>query len=181
MRRLALAGAASVVCLIAAVCFYAFGGGVEAARKIERQTPFSTLMAEEALPPERLPKMVQGHPRLLLRPVPWKGGLSLEQLRERAGTEPWAKWTAKAAKTPPKEAGYTIWRALLYLATKDESLVPMIVERIMAAKPAYNCGGGLVQTAIWYDWIYNSPSVTDEQRKKMADHIANVALECTRS
>ena len=48
-------------------------------------------------------------------------------------------------------------RALLYLITGDESLVPRIVEMILASKPEYNVGGGLVLTALWYDWIYNEP------------------------
>ena len=77
---------------------------------------------------------------MLASPLPWKGGLSLDQLRERAGKDPWVKRIARDSKKPPKEPGYTTWRALLYLETKDESLVPMIVERIMAAKPEFNCG-----------------------------------------
>ncbi len=71
-------------------------------------------------------------------------------------------------------------RALLYLITGDESLVPRIVERILEAKPQYNVGGGLVNTTLWYDWIYNSKSVTEAQRREMADKIAEVALECAK-
>ena len=33
-------------------------------------------------------KVVPGHPRLLLRPGPWKGGLSLDQFRQRVETQP---------------------------------------------------------------------------------------------
>jgi hypothetical protein len=183
VRRMTRPNCAWLYCL-ATACFFAVGAGCETrgtearsldtARKRERETPFSTLMAEEALPIDQLPKMVKDHPRMLIRTARWSGGISLDQLRERARRAPWAKQVAIYSKTPPPQPGYTTLRALLYLETRDESLVPMIVERVMAAKPAYNCGGGLVQTAIWYDWIYDSPSVTDKQRRQMADHIADL-------
>ena len=146
---------------------------------------YSITMAEEALKIEQIPKMVEGHPRLLLRRESWKYGLSLAQLHERAKKEPWATQISKDMRKPPDHpAGGTgqriTHRALLYLITGDESLVPRIVERIMSVKPRYNTGGGLVQTALWYDWIFNSPSVSNEQRREMADKIAEVALECAR-
>jgi len=145
---------------------------------------YSITMAEEALPQDQLPKMVQGHPRLLLRPKAWKYGLSLAQLREHARMEPWARQVARDMKKPPDHRsarGLRIThRALLYLITGDESLVPRIVEAVLAAKPRFNVGGGLVETALWYDWIYNSKSVTPDVRRKMADKIAEVALKCAR-
>jgi hypothetical protein len=126
---------------------------------------------------------VPGHPRLLVRNAPWKYGLSLEELRRRVRLQPWAGQIATAMKKPPDHPTYlpTIsYRALLYLLTGDETLVPSIVQHILEAKPAFNGGGGLVETALWYDWIYNSPTVTESQRRAMADKIAKVALECAK-
>ena len=120
---------------------------------------------------------------MLLRTSPWKYGLSLGQLRERACMEPWAAQVAKDMKKPPDHSfmsGTIIHRALLYLITNDESLVPKIVELILSAKPRYNLGGGLVEVALCYDWIYNSPSITKDQLRQMADKIAEVALECAK-
>lgn len=152
-------------------------------KKLRTGNAYSITMAEEALAADQVPRMVSGHPRLLLRPEAWKYGLSLAQLRERAKQEPWAGQVARDMKKPPdhpSSSGVITHRALLYLITGDESLVPRIVERVLAAKPRYNTGGGLVETALWYDWIYNSPSVTDEERRMMADKIAEVALECAK-
>lgn len=152
-------------------------------RKQRKGNAYAITMAEEALPVNQLPRMVKGHPRLLVRPTEWKNGLSLGQIRARAAQKPWARQVARDMKKPPdhpSSSSVITHRALLYLITGDETLVPRIVERIMAAKPAYNVGGGLVQTALWFDWIYNSPSVTDDQRRQMADKIAAVALECAR-
>jgi hypothetical protein len=144
---------------------------------------YAITMAEEALEPGQVPRMVKGHPRFLVRPLEWKYGLSIAQLRARAKQDPWASQMAKDMKKPPdhpSSSSVITHRALLYLITGDETLVPRIVERILADKPRYNVGGGLVQTALWFDWIYNSPSVTNDQRRQMADKIAQVALECAR-
>ena len=151
--------------------------------KLRIGNAYAITMAEEALPAEQLPQMTSGHPRLLLRPTPWRYGLSLAELRERVKREPWATQVAKDMSKPPdhpSSSSVITHRALLYLITGDESLVPRIVERILEAKPQYNVGGGLVNTALWYDWIYNSKSVTDAQRREMTDKIAEVALECAK-
>ena len=58
--------------------------------------------------------------------------------------------------------------------------MPAIRDYVLAAKPAFNCGGGLVDVCTQYDWIYNSPTLTDADRKKMADRIATVALKCAK-
>ncbi|WP_321494676.1 hypothetical protein [uncultured Desulfobacter sp.] len=150
-------------------------------KNLRKGNAYAITMAEERLSEAELPKMVKGHPRLLVRPSEWKYGLSLEQLRERAKKEPWAGQIAKDMKKPPDHKTYApaiTHRALLYLITGDETLVPRIVEFILSAKPEYNVGGGLVQTALWYDWIYNSPSISNAQRRQMADKIAEVGLKC---
>lgn len=148
-----------------------------------------------ALAPEELARWAarigKGHPRLLLRPEPWKGGLSLAEFRERIAQQPWAAsfqkqvvWRVKqdlkrateSKKPLPPASGPQV--ALYYLATGDESAVPPLVDFVLAAKPMFNCGGGLVATCQVYDWICTSPGLTDELRKKMRDHIAATAFKC---
>ncbi|KKL09252.1 hypothetical protein LCGC14_2567720, partial [marine sediment metagenome] len=135
-------------------------------------------------------QVVEGHPRLLLRSQPWEGGLSLKQFRRRVTKSPWAEGFAKMAKRAKQEAakaaqagkppkwGYGRMIALYYLATGDESVIPPLVDFVMAAKPMYNCGGGLMTICQVYDWICNSPSLTERQTKAMRDHIAATALKC---
>jgi hypothetical protein len=137
-------------------------------------------------------KIVKGHPRLLLRPTPWKGGLSLAQFRKRVKKEPWAQFPRRAKSKMMKEVkkaidnkkplhrGYVTQAALYYLVTQDESVIPPLVDVVLAAKPMFNCGGGLMTTCRVYDWIYHSPSVTEAQKKKMRDHIAKVAFQCAK-
>jgi len=123
-----------------------------------------------ALKPEELAakfgKIVEGHPRMLIRAKPWKGGLSVEQFRERAKQDPWAKQFKTA---PPMKKGREMDVALYYLATGDESVIPGLVDYVMSAKDAFNCGGGMIGPCQAYDWIANSPTLTDEQKKKMEE------------
>ena len=137
-------------------------------------------------------KVVKGHPRLLLRPKPWKGGLSVAQFRERVKKQPWAEGfqrMAKVVKGDVKKAienktllrrGYLSRTALYYLATRDESVIPLLVARVLSDIPRYNCGGGLMTTCRVYDWICNSPSLTEAQKQKMRDHIAATAFKCAK-
>jgi hypothetical protein len=138
-------------------------------------------------------KVVEGHPRLLLRPRPWEGGLSLAQLRARARREPWAGGLMRMADKTKRDikqaldggrplSPYYVAHpaALYYLATGDESVVPPLVDVVLAAKPAYNCGGGMMSICQIYDWICNSPSLSEEQKRRMRDHIAATAFQCAK-
>jgi heparin/heparan-sulfate lyase len=161
-------------------------GTIEYGHKVEH----CALSAEEL--GETIRKVVEGHPRLLVRSEPWEGGLTVAQLRARVKQEPWAKRFARLAREAKKDAaraikskkqlGYYEGRpiALYYLATGDDSVVPPLVDYVLAAKPMFNCGGGLVTTCQVYDWICTSPTLTDEQKKKMRDHIAATAFRCAR-
>jgi len=118
-------------------------------------------------------KVVKGHPRLFMRPKAWKVGLSLAEFRERAKQEPYKKIIHRSNR--PKHAAAC---ALYYLATGDESVIPALVDKVMAAKPAFKCGGGSLGPCLVYDRIINSPSLTDEQKTKMRDHLVKVAFKC---
>ncbi|MFO7899300.1 MAG: hypothetical protein R6V58_09590, partial [Planctomycetota bacterium] len=148
------------------------------------------LTAEELS--ETMRKVVEGHPRLLLRPEPWPGGLSLAELRARAKETSRAKAVARLTREARKEiaraAGsekplrYHSGRrvALYYAATGDESAVPPLVDYVLAAKPMYNCGGGLVTACLAYDWVCTSPNLAEAEKKKMRDHIAATAFRCAK-
>ena len=56
--------------------------------RYERNSAYPELMSELALPEKDLPKVVEGHPRLLLRAKPWEGGLCVEEIAQRLGKEP---------------------------------------------------------------------------------------------
>ncbi|MFW6107845.1 MAG: hypothetical protein ACOC70_01465 [bacterium] len=142
------------------------------------RTPYSITVGEEALPAEELPDVLDDHPRLLIRKTPWRGGITVAELRRRAKKEPWKKWFDWVKRKNWRPNQWRPVRALYYLATGDESVVPAIRDYVLAAKPQFNCGGGLVDVCIQYDWIYNSPTLTDADRKKMADRIAQVGLRC---
>jgi len=167
--------------LLLAVAARAAERGTKDPKRHWSRTPYSIKMAEEAMPLGQLPKVIKGHPRLLIRNTPWRGGITVAELRERAKQQPWKKWFDWCKKKKPKPHQWRPVRALYYLATGDESVVPAIRDYVLAAKPQFNCGGGLVDVAIQYDWIYNSSTLTDAERKKMADQIAKVALKCART
>jgi len=144
----------------------------------EARNKFPHKFVEVAIPEDELPKVIKGHPRLLIRSKPWHGGLSLEELKIRGKKPPWTALVSKMIKRPPDAKfakKYCDRAALYYLMTGDESVVPKIVDAILTGKPRSKCGGGLVVHCMAYDWIYNSPSVTEEQRKHMADKIVKRA------
>ncbi|MFW6107980.1 MAG: hypothetical protein ACOC70_02145, partial [bacterium] len=144
--------------------------------RYERGSPYPELMSEVALSAEELPRVVEGHPRLLLRAKPWAGGLCVAELRKRAGREPWSKMVPRW-----KSPKYAARCALYYLITGDESVVPALVEAVLKARPAHRCGGGLVEPCMVYDRIIGSPSLTDEQKTSMRAHLVKVVFQCARA
>ena len=148
-----------------------------------RKAGFPNTLAECALPEGQTPKVIPGHPRILVRNQPWKGGLSLAELRLRAKDQPWASVLAKSAadykrrgeKAGAFRAGESLAAALYYLITEDESVVPGIVGSILGQKNAgYGMGG---VPYICYDWIHDSKSITPETRKKLVEHLVKLAYE----
>jgi len=142
---------------------------------------FPDTMAECAIPESELPGVVEGHPRILVRARPWKGGLSLEQLRQRTKEQPWvaafqrmgAEFKRKVADKTPFRSNEARGAALYHLVTGDESVVPGVVQSIMSRTNAGYGMGGL--PFILYDWIYNSRSLTPEVRKELEEHLVKLA------
>jgi len=131
---------------------------------------FPKKCAQCAIPEDQLPKLVKGHPRLMLRPKPWKYGLSVDQLRERAKQKPWAA----RFKKPPEHSD-RLEAALYHLVTGDESMVPALAGKIMKAKVGY---GIKANAFLMYDWIYNSKYLADnpEVKQKLDSHIAKLGF-----
>jgi len=105
-----------------------------------------------ALSKRELPKIVKTHPRLYLRQVPWAHGPSLTELKEWAKVAPLKNYLRKKRWDPKPR----LEAAFRYLLTKDETLVPPIVEWMKAQKGYWP--GYLLTLATVYDWLYNSPS-----------------------
>ncbi len=144
--------------------------------RYRKSSPYPETIAEVALEKNEMPRVIEGHPKFFVRAKPWKGGLSVEQLRERAKKEPWSKMVGKWKR--PK---YAVNCSLYYLITKDDSVIPDLVKEVMKAKPAFKCGGGLVDACLVYDRIANSPKLTEADRKKMREHIAATAFKCAKA
>ena len=143
-----------------------------------KDSPYPEIMSELALPADQLPKVVPGHPRLLVRARPWRGGLSVEQLRRRASREPWASMLKGSAFRSPR---YGPRCALYYLVSGDVSVMRGLEKYVLSARPGWRCGGTLVKACLVYDWIVNSPWLAEGQKQRMREHIVKVALQCARA
>ena len=139
------------------------------------QAKWPKRFSKVALPKEELPKVVASHPRLWVRAEPWKYGLSVPQLRERAKQKAWAGRFQK----PPK-GGEAL--ALYYLATGDETVVPKIVDGVIHRRVPGRYGQyetvKLDPAIVMYDWVCSSPNVTAEQKKAMQAVLLKIARVC---
>jgi len=149
------------------------------ARKYPPEGQFPTKMAQVALPADQLPRVIEGHPRMMIRREGWKYGLSLAELRARAKQAPWDKQMAGLARKWHCEPGQKkamrwydgIDAALYHLATGDDSVVPSLVDWILAVPTAgYGRGGW---PFIVYDWIHDA--LTPEQREQLIPHLVKLA------
>lgn len=140
---------------------------------------FPKTMAGVALAEDQLPKVTDGHPRLMVRRAPWKYGLSLDELRDRTRRPPWAADLARLAREYRCEPGAKkklrwydgIEAARYHLLSGDTSIVPSLVDWILEVPHAgYGRGGW---PFIVYDWIYNA--LPPEQRKRVEPHLVKLA------
>ena len=114
-----------------------------------------------------LPYVIPNHPRIFLRPNPWLHGSSLKELRQWRKLEPWKAWLKKKPLGKPMEN----W-ALRYLLTEDESLVPPIISFLKKQK---YWPGTLTMVATCYDWIFNSPSFSEKDKKEIEKKMCQMA------
>ena len=121
---------------------------------------FKKTYIENALPIEQLPEIRKDHPRLLIRSESWKGGLSLKEFRQ-----------ARKIKKPSyklSQPHHGTQFALYYLQSGDESVIPGIINVMKNTK----WGGYMIWLAYTYDWIYNSPNFSEEDKRIIGGKIA---------
>ena len=126
---------------------------------------FSSTYAQEALSHREIPGIISGHPRLFLRSEPWRHGPNLTDLKMWAQQEPLKSYLKNKpwSQKPSEELAFR------YLLTGDERLVPPIVQQ-MKKEGAY-WPGHLSWLATLYDWLYNSPSFSANDKKVVEDNM----------
>lgn len=162
MRRLCVAGVVGVLCVLAALT-------AEAGQRWPRR------VAEFALKPEEMPKLLGDHPRLMVRREKWDYGLSVAELKGHIANSPWKGRFDKPPK-PPLEA------ALYYLITGDESVVPAVVQNTITDRRTGGTRdpGEAFRLALQYDWIASSKTISDEDRAAMQKNLAHHARQAIR-
>jgi hypothetical protein len=128
---------------------------------------FATTYRATALKKSELPTVVADHPRLYIRSEPWSHGPSLVELKQWAQVPPLKTYLGRDAwdRKPWLE-----W-AFRYMVTGDEALVPPIVAKMKAEKGYWP---GYLQTlATIYDWLYNSPNFSAEDKRLIEDKLVS--------
>jgi hypothetical protein len=136
----------------------------------ERQK-FNRTYQEEGL--TDMPSVVEDHPRIFLRRTSWAFGPSLADLENVSDKEPWKSWLKQKPGGRPTQG----W-ALRYLLTREEALVPPIIDYMKKVKywPGY-----LATVAVCYDWIYRSPSFSSEDKKSIAEKMVRMAEQAIKA
>ena len=124
---------------------------------------FAETCQEEAVSEADLPDIIDSHPRLLIRKEQWKRGPCVIDLRQWANQEPLKSYLKRRPWNPKPGVEW----AFRYLITGDEKLAPPIVERMKEKKGYW--AGYLTTLAILYDWLYNSPAFSDEDKEIVED------------
>ena len=128
---------------------------------------FATTYRATALQKSELPRVLEGHPRLFVRREPWSHGPSLAELKQWAQVPPLKTYLGRKAwdRDPWQEAAFR------YLLTGDETLVPPIVAKMKSEKGYWP--GYLTTLATIYDWLYNSPSFSAEDKRLIEDKLVS--------
>ncbi len=128
---------------------------------------FNTKLKEEAI--WKLPKVYSSHPRIFLRRDRWDWGPSVKDFKELKGIEPWKSWLKKIPiKAKPVELA--IW----YLFSNKEDVVPKIIKYLK--KESY-WPGSLTSMAICYDYIFNSPSFSEYDKRLVEQKMVQMAYQ----
>jgi len=124
---------------------------------------FSKTYQEEALSEREMPRIILSHPRLLIRNTQWKRGPSLATLKMWIQEDPLKSYLKQKPWNPKPSLEW----AFRYLLTGDEKLVPPIVQTMKKQEGYWP--GFLSNLALLYDWIYNSPSFSAQDKKIVED------------
>ncbi len=131
---------------------------------------FNTTYRQEAI--DTLPKVFSKHPRIFLRQKKWKYGPSIEEINQWKDLKPWSYWIRdKKSRRGMEEL------AIKYLFTKNEIFVPKIVHFLKTQKywPGY-----LTTMAICYDWIFNSPSFSENDKRYIENKMVHMGYQALR-
>lgn len=130
---------------------------------------FSKTYREEALSEREMPRIILSHPRLLIRENQWKRGPSLTTLRMWIQEDPLKSYLKQKAWDPKPGLEW----AFRYLLTGDEKLVPPIVQAMKKQEGYWP--GYLTNLSLLYDWLYNSPSFSVQDKKVVEDKMVGWA------
>ena len=112
-------------------------------------------------------------PRLFFRPMTWAGGQSVEQLRQRAATEPFSE-EVKTLQTTRANL------AMRWLITGDGAAAREAVEKMKASQYkniTSNDGWDLIDVALAYDWLHAWPGFTADEKKQVEGIMLSAAEE----
>ena len=128
---------------------------------------FNTKLKEEAI--WDLPKVYPYHPRIFLRKDKWSWGPSVADFEKLKEIEPWRSWIKKRP-TKAKPVELAIW----YLFSKNEKVIPRIVKYLKEKK---YWPGSLTNMAICYDYIFNSPSFSEYDKRFVEQRMVQMAYQ----
>ena len=137
--------------------------------QVEAPTKFDNSYQGQSLSINELPVINKSHPRLLIRNEYWRDGPNLPDLKKWAEEEPLNSYLKKKPWNPRPGIEW----AFRYLLTKDENIVPPVVKE-MKQKPYYY-PGYLTELAILYDWLYNSPNFSEQDKKIIEEKLVSWA------
>jgi len=137
--------------------------------KCEAGQIFNRKYSQEALDKTMLPEIIPSRPRLLLRAEPWAHGPDLKSLRAWSVEAPLSGFLKNRPWDPKPRFEW----AFRYLLTGDEKFVGPIVER-MKAKNDY-WPGALYRLAVLYDWTFNSPEFSEQDKRIVENKIVKWA------
>lgn len=123
------------------------------------KTGFHTTYAQGAVSKNQLPKVIDSHPRLLIRNKPWAHGPDLESLREWS-LHPRLK---RFVNKKPRNIRGPLEQGLKYLLTNDARHIDSIINRLKKKEGYWP--GRLYTVAILYDWIFNAPQFSDDDKR----------------
>ena len=135
---------------------------------------FSKTYEEEKLSDAEIPQIISSHPRLLIRNTPWNRGPNLLSLRMWVQEEPLKSYL----KENPWNPNPGLEWAFRYLLRPDERLVPPIIQEMKKQEGYWP--GYLTNLALLYDWVYNSPSFSIQDKKIVEDKMIAWAKEAIR-
>ncbi|HHN47154.1 MAG TPA: hypothetical protein ENN09_06915, partial [Planctomycetes bacterium] len=128
----------------------------------------------------------RGHPKIFVRDGDREPGfgISLGELRRRARTAPWSAFTGRLREAPEEPVHYSAPNlAMSWLATGNESAARRAIEIIkqpIRMDGTTYMGDHLEAVCIAYDWLYNYPGFSEEDKRAVRESILRSAEQMRR-